>query len=102
MSLDQKSWLSEWTGFPAECGVFNVYLHVTVGTLQSAVESHFMLRMVGIFKVFTAVLWPGFREEICKPLLDAQAPPKVCVVIGVPKTIGVQLIILDICMWRGQ
>lgn len=50
MSSDQRSLLSEQTDFPAECVVFHVYLHVMVDTLQSDVKSHFILRMVRIFK----------------------------------------------------
>lgn len=50
MSLDRRSLLSEQTDFPAECVVFHVYLHVMIDTLQSDVKSHFILRMVRIFK----------------------------------------------------
>lgn len=50
MSLDRRSLLSEQTDFPAECVVFHVYLHVMIDTLQSNVKSHFILRMVRIFK----------------------------------------------------
>lgn len=60
MSLDQRSLLSEQTGFPAECVVCRVYLRVTTDALQSDIKLRFILRTVWTLKTIPGRPgWPG-------------------------------------------